>query len=1843
MKVLGSQVTRLFETTFVTKIQIVFLCVALCFLSGRAVAAPMMKNAWLAATETTSGSNINAAAGVALKWSSATFDDTYFDHSLVSSPERLIIKNAGDYLVAVTVPMMGSVTRAAVQAEVWVNGSPATGTIGESSYIRNGSGHNESSNHIAVFLNDLAVDDYVEIYVKRTASPGTVNISGQASLYAEYIDAGRSVFSATATQTVDSINLNQTTPHGLQWAEVRKDGGFSHSDSLNPENITLEESGDYLVLVNVPLTGNVTRGNVRVLVQDDGVTVPGGEGKQGYIRNASGHTDSSIHWSGLIYNVEAGSVLSIKTEQEAATGAILVPAGKSASLYVEKIDSAKHVFFARGMTLTGGDNWNPPTAQPIQWQNDDIIDADMFAHSTESDSHQISVNNNGDYLLIYNDSLTSSGARANPKITVEVNGTPRTGAETKSHYIRSASGHSESSGTLVYLLRELAAGDVITVSAVKEAAGSTVDDNQEALLVLWFKGDAVAPALASAEVNYQSLILNYTEINGLDTESTPETTDFTIGTDGAAQTVTDVVVSDNELTLTLFPGVANADVITVSYTAGTNPIQDKAANAAADLVDQTVTNNTAKLVFVTQPGGASLDSNLDPQPVVEIQDGAGVPIVADPDDAFVETVTVAFTAGSNEEGAVLSGTLTSPIDWSSGRATFSDLSVNLLGSYQLKASTNVVPSTIDSAAFNVTAGPPTQLVFNVEPSNAVSSNSISPAIEVHVLDSDANLVTTATDSIAIAISDNPAGGALWGSLTVQAVNGVATFSDISIDKAGSGYTLDAMAPGLSTDTSTSFDIAAGPATKLVYSVEPGNSVSTKSITPAIRVQAQDDGGNLVSAMTGAVTLALNHNPGSATLSGTVTVSAEGGVAVFTDIAIDKVGSGYTLDATSSGLSSATSAGFDVMAGSPTQLVYRVEPTNAVATQWISPAIKVQLLDEGGNLAGSATDPVTLAIDQNPGNGTLSGTLTVSAQAGEATFSEVAIDKRGDGYRLMADASGMISAVSEPFNVVASDEAIQLGFSVQPVDSVSMTAISPAVKVQVLDAGGNLVDSARHSISLGIHTKPSDGTLGGSLTAQAVNGEATFDNLTIDRADSGYRLVASAAGLTSGVSSEFDITTGPATQLGFVSQPTSAAVGAPLAPSVKVQVQDAGGNHVPNAANLVTLGIGSNPSGSILTGTSTVSAVTGEAVFDDVSIGKIGSGYTLVAYSSGLISAASSSFDVTVGGPSKLVFSVEPSNGTTLSPISPDIKVQVQDAGGNLVTTATTAITLGFDYNAGSANLSGTFTVNAVGGEASFADISLDKSGIGYSLLANAPGLASGRSVAFDVIADGPSSGGGSLAVMLPINQPTVESVTVIPTGQYELNESQPVSSKPAEFSANRMQNPVIHHDVVTDSSLRRVFQPTPVREHDESGLLNREKVIAGSSVTIRYRAPSGLAPEIDVYDPQHNRRVTAARMKEVGSSGVYEYQLALNPEWDSGDFTVIASETTKGTLDWMTMTVAVTDGADVNLVNSQDRISVSALLAAVQSKLDSLESNLSKAREELKQDDETVVETPNQVPGQPEIDRIHQSIREISQLLEPVSEGNGVNLESLHESINEDSTDIQELEEKAKRLKILLDLNRELTEKPQKDSRAPVTKTWYETGSVILKILVVNPSQTETQTVPVKVYLPKEVSPEDILDLEDLKLDYDTDKNSYYAYNQVELGPGESIVKRVRMEDIWVVPEAELSTYLGQAKQLVAELEASPYAEEGAAFYLAVDSKVQEILETQKKTKSDPAKHIEAYRNSTSLIASIKKDLSALERYLVRARETTDESNKEAAQSPQEPIKESRNTPSRDEDTDLDD
>ena len=203
-------------------------------------------------------------------------------------------------------------------------------------------------------------------------------------------------------------------------------------------------------------------------------------------------------------------------------------------------------------------------------------------------------------------------------------------------------------------------------------------------------------------------------------------------------------------------------------------------------------------------------------------------------------------------------------------------------------------------------------------------------------------------------------------------------------------------------------------------------------------------------------------------------------------------------------------------------------------------------------------------------------------------------------------------------------ATGLVFQTTPLRTAGQTF--NAINVAVVDQDGAVVAGATNEITIAL-ANPNGATLSGTLTRNAVNGVAGFDNLSVDLAGN-YTFIATSPGLDSAQSVAFVVTPDVATQVAFVQQPTDIKVGASFDPQVTLEVLDAFGNRVTEVSQ-VTLTIASDPSGTAtLIGTTTVDTINGLATFpsDLAATAGVGTGFTLQAESDGA-TATSEAFDV----------------------------------------------------------------------------------------------------------------------------------------------------------------------------------------------------------------------------------------------------------------------------------------------------------------------------------------------------------------------------------------------------------------------------------------------------------------------------------------------------------------------------------------------------------------------------------------------------------------------------------------
>ena len=457
-----------------------------------------------------------------------------------------------------------------------------------------------------------------------------------------------------------------------------------------------------------------------------------------------------------------------------------------------------------------------------------------------------------------------------------------------------------------------------------------------------------------------------------------------------------------------------------------------------------------------------------------------------------------------------------------------------------------------------------------------------------------------------------------------------------------------------------------PATHLVVTTAPSASTGGVPFATQPVVHLLDSKGATASTATNPVTLSIAGSPAGVVLTCDAnTVNAVAGVATFAGCSINKAGT-YTLDATSGSLTPDTTPAA-ITVGPASQVAFSTEPS---ATAVSGTAFGVQptgtVEDAGGNTVTAATT-ITLSVG--------AGTTLVCNQAGNAllatngvsAFTGCKLTGTAGPYTLHAT-NGTVTGTSSSIAVGAS-AATHLVFTVEPSSTaLSGSAIAQQPTVTVEDVSGNTVTTGT-SITL----SPSLGTLActGSNTKLTTTGVAAFTGCTITGTPGSYTLGATN-GTVTGTSTAVTLAVGAATHLVFTTEPSATgASGTALVASPTVTVEDSGGNTV-TTANTITLT--RSPVGATLVcdqAGNAMAATNGVAVFTGCKLTGAAATYALGA-SNGTVNGTSTNIALGAGAATQVLFTTQPSGiETTGTALGQQPTVTVEDASGNIVTTANT--------------------------------------------------------------------------------------------------------------------------------------------------------------------------------------------------------------------------------------------------------------------------------------------------------------------------------------------------------------------------------------------------------------------------------------------------------------------------------------------------------------------------------------------------------------------------------------------
>ncbi|HAJ57346.1 MAG TPA: hypothetical protein DCL35_06215, partial [Candidatus Omnitrophica bacterium] len=401
------------------------------------------------------------------------------------------------------------------------------------------------------------------------------------------------------------------------------------------------------------------------------------------------------------------------------------------------------------------------------------------------------------------------------------------------------------------------------------------------------------------------------------------------------------------------------------------------------------------------------------------------------------------------------------------------------------------------------------------------------------------------------------------------------------------------------------------------------------------------------------------------------------------------------------------------------------------------------------------------------------------------------------------------------------------------------------------------------------------------------------------------------------------------------------------------------------------------------------------------------------------------------------------------------------------------------------------------------------------------------------------------------------------------------------------------------------------KKYSWSASVSPNPALTGDMLTFNLQGQPALIPLLSIYDYTNKAMVVDIPMLET-RPGLYVFEtIASKDTFPAGKaYTYIMTESiTQGLVSGSGMVEStsitsiaglaasapeaertakkVLDAVDDlrNVILSDNDVNVTTALRKLQKSVDELPQAVAA----------NVSSTPGAV----------NALNEVAEKLKTMVSDEGWDISSMIEEALGESPTIREIRGKTDVIQGVITLLQELFEAKLGGLDTPVVSTSLAPGSVKFRIAVANPSKVKTQRVPVKIYLPAEVKPKDIMNLGGLNLEYDQEKSIYYVYsNDVELMPQESRLFEVEVEDIWFVAKEEIDGLRLQTEAIVERMKDSDYYDAALTISSNIFTRLDNIARTQADDSVSREQHIGIYRSNLDTIAKIKEDIARMEKLL---------------------------------------
>ena len=480
--------------------------------------------------------------------------------------------------------------------------------------------------------------------------------------------------------------------------------------------------------------------------------------------------------------------------------------------------------------------------------------------------------------------------------------------------------------------------------------------------------------------------------------------------------------------------------------------------------------------------------------------------------------------------------------------------------------------------------------------------------------------------------------------------------------------------------SSPISISIGLPIQLSVLLQPGNATGGIPSSRQPQVSVQDSGSNLVPISFSTISATLicaGFVP--CVLKGTTRVSTMAGIAIFSDLTIDHIGSGYRISFSAYFSQQNISANigseeFEVLLGPPNKIVVSQHPQNSLGGEKLQPAPVVCLADQGGNLIRADTGG---AVEANRIQITLAGGLSGAQLSGNAgmvqnttciAFRHLAIIKGvGTGYLLFTDSRGSLKAANSSEFTVQVGPPAQIQLRVQPASSIAGLLLTPQPVVEVSDLGLNQVNSYAGSMNVTLvyqyahddtilpvsypeilrYWFPPTNRVFGSTSFLVTNGTAYFTDLQVNKMGRNYTLSFSTL-FASAISEPFDVAIGKMAKLIILSNFSSIVGGMPFPFQPTISITDAMGNFISLSTSIIKAGFKEKSKANAnLLGEKTAAVNLTAAYFSDLGIDLVGVyslNFSLQKPTGSFLEVISAPFNVTYGTPYQLDLRAENQKG-----------------------------------------------------------------------------------------------------------------------------------------------------------------------------------------------------------------------------------------------------------------------------------------------------------------------------------------------------------------------------------------------------------------------------------------------------------------------------------------------------------------------------------------------------------------------------------------------------------------------